>query len=326
MSTLSVCLIVKNEEKNIPAFIRGVQGIADEIIVVDTGSSDRTCRIAKKHPKVKLSYFNWINDFSAARNSSLDAATKDWILVLDADERLEDPAAIRALIDAEDVDAYHVQVRNFQPPGSLTKYEDSYLLRLFRNRDEYRFEGRIHEQVSPSIRRADGNIKLVQERILHHGYTDDTVQGKDSRRRRNLGLLQAQLDENPDDFYYLYHMGLALKVVDIEKSRAFFELALEKGGPEMVEHIAEQCHMRLAQLALERHDNAEAIQQAKKSLEINPVNMISRVCLITAYVSVRGFIQALPHLQIVVAQGLDKVPNPDDFQKLLQFCTQQAQV
>ena len=243
-------------------------------------------------------------------------------MVLDADEVLQEPAQLQSLLAAEEVEGYHLRIRNLQPKGSLTNYEDSHLLRLFRNREGYRYEGLIHEQISPSIGRANGKVEMADLLIVHHGYVSDKVQGSGSRRKRNLELLNAELKKNPDDFYYLFHMGLAFKVIDPKLSEEYFLQALEKGEEQMNDSLREQSYMRLTQLTLQRHDNVQAIQYAKKSLEINPMNLITRVCLVTAYVAVHGFAQAIPHLEIIVAQK-QRLPNPTDFVRLLQLCQQQ---
>jgi len=323
MNSLSVCFIIRNEEKNLRECLMNIQDIADEIVIVDTGSTDRSQKICRRHPKVKLVEADWTHDFSAARNVSLENASCDWILVLDADERLENPEELKALIDTETADAFHIRVRNYQPEGSLTAFEDSHLMRLFRNKPSYRFVGRIHEQISTAIHAEKGVVELSNTLILHHGYVQDAVQGFASRRTRNMRLLKAQLEEDPNDFYYVFHMGLALKVDDLDESKAYFEKALILGKEEMPHHLKEQTHMRLAQIALEQNDIFETIRQANLSVKINPLNTTSRVMLITAYMQSGAFAQALPHLQVVTAGSLDRVPNAEDFQKLLIFCQQQ---
>ena len=312
---LSVCMIVRNEEKELVSFLKNVGPHVDEIIAVDTGSKDRSRRILSKHPKVKLLHFRWVDDFAAARNFSLEAATGDWILVMDADERIEEPKLISKLLEGDDVDAYNVCIRNLQPKGSLTRYELSYLPRLFRNKG-YRYEGMVHEQISPSIHAKDGRRVTTNWTIVHHGYMNDVVQGKESRQKRNIALIRRQLQETPDDFYYLFHLGLAYKNFNEAQSEHYFLKSLSKGAAEMPPHLKEQVFMRLAQLKLGAADHQNTIVYAQKSLEIAPNNIISRVCLITALCSVKGFVQANPHLAWVIEHHLDVVPNPDDFIQL----------
>src|SRR3989344_3396846 len=107
MSTISLCMITKNEERYLEQCLNSVKDIIDEIIIVDTGSTDKTKEIAKKF-NAKIIDFKWIDDFSAARNESLKHATKDWILVLDADENIgkESVAAVKKLVENKENDAY----------------------------------------------------------------------------------------------------------------------------------------------------------------------------------------------------------------------------
>ena len=173
---LSVCMIVRNEAKNLPGLLENISDVADEIIVVDTGSKDKTRKIAKGHPKVSLFHHAWSDNFSTARNISLSHATGDWILVLDADERIENPHVLRAMLSDTEVDAFDVLIHNLQPPGSITHVEVSRLPRLFRNKG-YKYEGVIHEQISPSLIEKKARRSLGDLTITHYGYQREVVQG-----------------------------------------------------------------------------------------------------------------------------------------------------
>ncbi|HWD18472.1 MAG TPA: glycosyltransferase, partial [Verrucomicrobiae bacterium] len=145
---LSVCLIVKNEEAFLDACLASVRGLADQIVVVDTGSTDRTIEIARAHG-AEVHAFAWCDDFSAARNAALERATGDWILSLDADEELL-PAhreTLRREMANPDALAYRLPIIN-------QGREDegcSYVPRLFRNAPGLFFLGRVHEQAFSSI-------------------------------------------------------------------------------------------------------------------------------------------------------------------------------
>jgi len=112
--TISLCMIAKNEESNLADCLNSAKGIADEIIIVDTGSTDRTKEIAKKF-SAKIYDFKWMDDFSAARNESLKHAAKDWVLVLDADEALDEEGkkAIRELVNGKEADAFLFLQKNY---------------------------------------------------------------------------------------------------------------------------------------------------------------------------------------------------------------------
>jgi tetratricopeptide (TPR) repeat protein len=207
-ATLTVALIVKDEEEALPACLESVAPIADEVIVVDTGSTDRTVAIAREHGARVLS-FPWCDDFSAARNASLDAVRTEWALVLDADERLTPEAVdrIRPALEDVSVGAYMLPLINVgeDPEGEETSV---YLLRLFRARPSIRFSYRIHEQVAGAIFRfARRNglrfARLEGATIRHVGYRPEVVEarGKLERNRRHF---EAQLAQYPRDLYSWY--------------------------------------------------------------------------------------------------------------------------
>ena len=123
MPSISLCMIAKNEEKYLEQCLNSVKGLADEIIIVDTGSTDRTKEIAKKF-SAKIFDFKWIDDFSAARNESLKHAAKDWILVLDADEMIDKEAvkAIKDFIKNNEYDAFSFIQKNYTNDSSVAGF------------------------------------------------------------------------------------------------------------------------------------------------------------------------------------------------------------
>lgn len=202
---LSVCMIAKDEEENIGRALRSVCGVAGEIILVDTGSTDNTVPIARSYG-AKVYQIPWGADFSAARNESLAHATGDWILVLDADEAVSQEfrrnilKRLRAVHGVDALSQPLINIVNGQEQDRVS------VLRLFRNRAAYRFEGRVHEQVHPSILRAGGKIGKEPTAILHYGYSSAESLRK-GRRRRNRELLEAGYRENPERVDYWYHLG-----------------------------------------------------------------------------------------------------------------------
>ena len=305
-------MIVRNEAKDLPGLLKNISDFADEIIVVDTGSKDKTRKIAKRHPKVSLFHHVWSDDFSHARNISLSHAKGDWILVLDADERIENPDVLPSMLSKADVDAYDVRIHNLQPPGSITNVEISRLPRLFRNKG-YQYEGIIHEQISPSLLRKEAKRSLGDLAIIHHGYQRETVQGNVQRYDRNLSLLRKQLEKTPDDYYYLYHLALMYKKTDINKAKESFERVLRVGNTSIPEALLCQIHMRLAQIALEQEDHILCVNESKKALSIDKANVIAKVCHITSLCAIRAFQLAGIMIVDVIENHLDQVSNPNDF-------------
>lgn len=202
MSTLSACLIVRDEAKVIEACLDSLHGVADEIVVVDTGSLDDTLERVGRYPVI-LRHFEWCDDFSAARNFALDQATGDWILYIDADERVEigDKTRFEALLDNRN--ALGATVR-LHPKTGFTGYSE---LRLFRRDRRIRFEGVIHERVHESVRRlvdaGEGAVVPSDLTLRHVGYDSS----QDHKHPRNLPLLEAYLARDPSRIYCWWHLG-----------------------------------------------------------------------------------------------------------------------
>ena len=163
--TISLCMIAKDEEKSIGQCLNSAKDIVDEIIIIDTGSTDRTKEIAKKY-NARIFDFKWSDDFSAARNEGIRHAAKDWVLVLDADETLDEKGkkTIKELINDKETDAVLFLQKNYTNDTSIAGFVSeehkkngksyagwygSFIARLFRNHKGYGFEGTVHELVEP---------------------------------------------------------------------------------------------------------------------------------------------------------------------------------
>lgn len=202
---LSASLIVKNEERVLDDCLSSIAPVVDEIVVVDTGSTDRSRTIAKSHG-ARLIDFPWTGDFSAARNAGLDAARGRWILYIDADERLRPVSReeVQRLLAADDLVGARLLLR---PKSGFTLYRE---YRLFLNDPEIRFQGIIHEKVAPDIDRLAKTrgmrVAEVDLCLEHVGYDGP----QDHKHRRNLPMLQAELALRPDDAYNWHHLGRVL--------------------------------------------------------------------------------------------------------------------
>jgi hypothetical protein len=209
---LSVCIIARNEEKNLPRALASVRGLADEIVVADTGSTDRTVELAKEHGAV-VCHFPWCDDFSAARNFALDHARGDWIFWLDADEELlaKSVAEVRSSIARADALAFFVRRQDLKFADRLDFYSMMWQLRLFRNRPDLRFQGRCHPEFHPGISEIETKTGLhVYESTItmrHYGYIGEMVPAK---LRRGARLLELELRDRPGQLYYLIEYGRTL--------------------------------------------------------------------------------------------------------------------
>ncbi|MWV42305.1 glycosyltransferase [Paenibacillus sp. HJL G12] len=228
LSTIGIHLIARDESEVIRTCLESVK-LADEIVLVDTGSSDDTVDIARQYGAHVVS-MKWQDDFSMARNHALRYATTDWILVIDADEELLTSLdEIRMLIDATDeVEAYDITIANMLSDSEAqTLYHRS--LRLFRNRQQYHFEGKIHEEIEPSILLFSGKDKIKGSpiQIRHTGYLSPNIWNK-NKLDRNYQILMKALEEEPEQPYYLYHLGIThCQSGNIPEAKKYMLLAKE---------------------------------------------------------------------------------------------------
>ena len=209
-NTLSICMIVKNEEHHLADCLKSVQGFADEIVVVDTGSTDNTVKIADSFG-AKVIHSNWRNDFSYSRNISLDHATGRWILWLDADDRVP-PSEVEKftrLKSAPPDRAFFMMIRNVRRDGFGEQW---FQLRMFPNCSEIRFERKIHEQILPSLNRLRIPTKQVDIRIDHMGYENPKMQR--DKALRNLQILFADLANHQEDPLYLAAIANSYFVIE----------------------------------------------------------------------------------------------------------------
>jgi tetratricopeptide (TPR) repeat protein len=207
MRRLTAAMIVRNEAAFIGDCLQSLAGSVDEIILVDTGSSDETLKEASRFP-VSIHHFAWCDDFAAARNYALDRATSDWILYIDADERFQvrDRALLRQTLDDDSKVAWNLR---FHPRIDWTPYSE---LRLFRNDPRIRFRGVIHEQMREGVdavaetdHLSIGDCDLA---IQHVGYEDDQTR----KNERNIPMLRARLAREPDHLFSWWHLGQCLSL------------------------------------------------------------------------------------------------------------------
>jgi hypothetical protein len=199
---VSATLIVRDESIFIESCLQSLVGIVDEIVVVDTGSCDDTIEKALRFP-IKLHTFVWCQDFSAARNYAIAQASGEWILYIDADERLEvlDLTLWRDIVADKSKVGWKLR---FYPRVGWTPYAE---LRLFRNDPRIRFRGVIHERIHDGVNavcRSDGlDIGLCDIALHHFGYEA----GQQHKITRNVPLLRAYLTNDPTRVYCWWHLG-----------------------------------------------------------------------------------------------------------------------
>ena len=248
MQTLSLCMIVRNESHNLPRSLAPLMAFVDEAVVVDTCSRDETPELAARWG-ARVFHFPWQDDFSQARNFSLDQAQGDWIMWLDADNRLpeEDARQLKSLIQRPK-DAILWATEIVEPGGGRLLQK-----RLFPRLPQIRFRYRVHEQLCHP---PDMAQVITPLRIYHWGYEDRRA--RQSKSQRNLTYLIMELAERPDDFYVHYHLARHFffagkpeeALSHLEQVLATPDLAAQ--NPEIPRHariLSIQCRHRLGDLA-----------------------------------------------------------------------------
>lgn len=266
---LSLCMIAKNEELHLARCLESVRGLANEMIVVDTGSTDRTVEIARSYG-ARVLHFTWQDDFSLARNYGLAAASGEWILALDADETIaaRDHDRIRAWLGREDLDAVSAPQRHYLPsafvvgwqagPGGYEEgkpypgFVDVACRRLFRNRPSLKFRNRVHEELASS----DPRQPLAEARgdwVIHHfgkAASPDLLRTKAEAYLR-IGILK--VNDAPQDPRAHFELGVQYaELQDWDAAIPCFEraLALKPGFRDS--------HLRLATCYRQRGDCSKA--------------------------------------------------------------------
>ena len=264
MTPISICVIMKNEEKNMENFLSSIkkhfEGYPYELVLVDTGSTDATLSIAGKYTD-KIFYFKWIGDFSAARNFSLSCASNNWVLILDCDEYVEelDPRGFQAIIAYLPLSVGMLSRKNhYELNGTDSVYTDD--VERFFDRRLFHYEAIIHEQVR-AIDGSDFDRVALPLTVDHCGY-NGSIEDLRKKAERNNELLLKMLEENPDDPYLYFQIGQSYNMLrDDEKACYYYGKGLEYD----VDPRAEYVQMMVigygyALLHLERYDEALQFQ------------------------------------------------------------------
>jgi glycosyltransferase involved in cell wall biosynthesis len=261
---ISAALIVRDEQNHLGACLQSIAGLADEIVVTDTGSCDRSREVAAAHGARVFDY-EWNDDFSAARNHAIDQATGDWILYIDADERVR--SYDRRILEDQlaDPSLCACTVR-FHPRSGFTAYPEH---RLFRRDPRIRFRSAIHETILPDLERmvaaGEGRVGSSQLTIDHLGYDGD----QSHKAERNLRLLTKQVQVDPGRIYLWWHLGSVYRDLGrLAEAEAAWERGAEVArrstgrGPEVALCLIELTKLRLArgEKALALVDEAKALQ------------------------------------------------------------------
>ncbi len=276
--SLSLCMIVKNEERWLEETLASVKPFVDEVIIVDTGSTDNSLEIAKGFD-AKLVQVPWEHDFAKAKNVALENATKDWILVLDADERIlpEDFEKLLKLIETTQADAFKLELRNYVkeaapgciacPPSGITlnspAYRPIHLARLFRNNKAFRYAYRVHEMIEPSIEAAKGKILDAAIPVHHYGILFAT--NLKHKMRYYAWLVFKELEEHPNNVRALFLAGQFVQERgELVRALEYFTKASK------IDPKYKNVWFSIANVFLEQRKNEQAMHAYEQSLIHNP--------------------------------------------------------
>lgn len=314
--TLGVVMIVKNEEQNLVGILSDVRGVADEICIVDTGSSDGTIGVAESFG-AKLGHFPWIDDFSAARNHSLALAGSDYLLWLDADDRIDEQARraladLKPRLDPRKNRAYMLKIlgRSQDMPDTV-----SYQTRIIPNRDGVRFEGRVHEQILPALQKCAIRVEPIDITIRHIGYHNATA--RTEKARRNLDILMQEFHAGKDTATQCFFIAMAyIGLEEYEPCLAYLAQARRKRTDEDWHHfsftIATECLLKL-----KRVDDAH--QEILRGIALFPESPLLHYYhgLVCMQAELFGEAAMAFGKAVALPPGIDTYPTPPDLDSII---------
>jgi len=305
-------MITKNEEKDLANCLSSVKDLVDEVIMVDTGSTDKTKETIKNFgfKETKIFDFKRIDDFSAARNESIKHATKDWILVLDADEVIEknDIEKIKNAVEhANEFVGFALEQRSYTNnffEGALKNESDfelikdypfyigHFLVRLFKNSLGLYFKHRVHELVEDSI--IGKNLKYKKlDVILHHFGSIKNQNSISEKAEQYSKIILRQLEEEPENARYNYQAArMYLGRNDFSNALKYFEKTAK------INQNYKLVFSEIAKIYLQMNDKNRAIEYFKKSIKFNPENPSPANNLAVVYMFMGKFKQAKEILEV----------------------------
>jgi tetratricopeptide (TPR) repeat protein len=285
---ISVCLIVKDEAAMLDGALASVREVADELVVVDTGSTDETVAIAERWGAT-VHHFEWNGSFADARNHAISLATRDWILMLDADQRLSADSIdeLRRVTQVELPTAFLLRQLNYTDPSGNAGVVGHLIVRLFPNDPSVRYEGAVHEQVicrNPAVGLQTASSGIV---LHHEGYRPQHRNAQSKAARDRIALEQA-VAEDPADVFAHYNLGMTLRTLGLN-AEAIDELrrAVELGTAERrpAERPAFLLHgqVEMARALLAEGRLSEAVEVARSTVALHPESPDAHAVLGASY-------------------------------------------
>ncbi|HZW31353.1 MAG TPA: glycosyltransferase, partial [Isosphaeraceae bacterium] len=270
---VTLVMIVRDEQDHLPRCLESVRGVFDEIVVVDTGSVDRTKAIAEEFG-ARVFDFVWIDDFSAARNAALAHATGDFVFWLDADDVLDPPerekvTALLGRLRPGDGTAYVVRCAcdpGADGSGGQTVVDQ---IRLFPRRDDVRWTYRVHEQILPALKRVGVPVQWTDLVVRHTGYTDPAVRARKLDRDARIAL--QELKERPEDPFILFNLGaIAVERQQWPAALSYLSRSLARSAPS--DSITRKLFALIARVHQMIGDSRESLRVCAEGLALDPAD------------------------------------------------------
>ena len=266
-------MIVRDEETNLRACLQSVRGVFDEIVVVDTGSTDRTVEIARSFG-ARVFDFVWVDDFAAARNAALARTTGDYafwldvVVVVDPAQRQKLEQILKRLRKGHDV-AYVVRCACDPSPDGTGGDTVVDHIRLFPLREGVRWTYRVHEQILPALRRANIAVEWTDLTVRHTGYVDQALRSR--KLDRDSRILLQELEARPDDPFTLFNLGsIAGERKDWNDALRFLERSLKLSAP--TDSIVRKLYALIAQAHQMLGESQAAIDTCLEGRELDPAD------------------------------------------------------
>lgn len=274
--SLSVCLVVRDEEEHIAEVLKSVRGLADQVVVADTGSIDRTARIAEDMG-AEVHHLEPSAGFGAWRTAALRRADGDWVLVLDADERL-DPASqdeLRRIVKSDDLVGYLVRIINYTDRVGEDSYLEHRTLRLFPNHPDLSYEGSDpHAQLRWQSEDVPFELRPAEIVVHHEGYRPQYLEDG-TKLKRNLDALQKAVTEDPDNAFHAFNLGLTLTLLgraeeaerELQRSVALAAVTIQSGHPPL---FLANAYLSLALVVFAQQRFSEAASHCESAIRLAP--------------------------------------------------------
>ncbi len=267
---LSICMMVKDEGKNLRRCLEGIRSIIQrndvELIIVDTGSKDNTVEIAMEYTD-KVYFHEWFDNFSEMRNITISYAKGVYILILDADEVVTDAELLYKYVSDEknrSYNAFCVKIKNFSSSGGFTVLPQE---RVFKNDGEFRYEGAVHNQ--PKFKRPIMNTEIYLD---HYGYLFHDKELREKKFKRTAGILLRELKKDPDNIYYRFQLAKSYGAHrDIKEAYAEIKKAYRLIPDDIrFRKLYIYIYGTYASLSLDNNEYDETIRVCREGLEAKP--------------------------------------------------------